>query len=62
MGGLYLIPDPARLRESCALARQYGACFEYNDFYDPALLDDAERKTQEQERRVDAILRSRQRG
>ena len=26
------------------------------------LLDDAERKTQEQERRVDAILRSRQRG
>ena len=43
MGGLYLIPDPARLRESCALARQYGACFEYNDFYDPALLDDAER-------------------
>ena len=46
MGGLYLIPDPARLGESCALARQYGACFEYNDFYDPALLDDAERLTE----------------
>lgn len=41
MKALHLIPDPARLRDSCALAREYGACFEYNDFFDPALLDDA---------------------
>ena len=42
MGALYLIPDPLRLRESLALAAEYGARLEYNDFYAPALLDDPE--------------------
>lgn len=40
MGTLYLIPDPARLEASCALSDRYRACFEYNDFYMPDLLDD----------------------
>ncbi len=40
MGALHLIPDPDRLRESLALAEEFGARFEYNDFFDPALLDD----------------------
>ena len=42
MGALYLIPDPLRLGESLALAAEYGARLEYNDFYAPALLDDPE--------------------
>lgn len=40
MGAIHLIPDPDRLTESCALAEQADACFEYNDFYIPSLLDD----------------------
>lgn len=44
MNALYLIPDPERLPESCALAREYGARFEYNDFFDPLLLDDPARR------------------
>ena len=48
MGTLYLIPDPERLWESAALAEDFGACFEYNGFYDPDVLDDPE----ECERRI----------
>lgn len=40
MPALHIIPDPGRLEECLALARAYKAAFEYNDFYDPALLDD----------------------
>ena len=40
MGTLHLIPDPGRLDESLALAAEVGARFEYNDFYEPSLLDD----------------------
>lgn len=39
---IYIIPDEKRIGESCALAQRFGACFEYNDFYVPALLDDEE--------------------
>lgn len=42
MGRLHLIPDPARLEESRAIADRYHACFEYNDFYVPDLLDDSD--------------------
>lgn len=42
MGALHLIPDPLHLRDSLALAEEYGARFEYNDFFAPALLDDAD--------------------
>ena len=42
MDKLYLIPDPARAEESLALAGEYGAGFEYNDFFYPSLLDDGE--------------------
>lgn len=40
VGELYLIPDPQHLGESLALAAQYRANFEYNDFYNIGLLDD----------------------
>ncbi len=42
MTALHLIPDPHRLGESLSLAEEYRACFEYNDFYYPTLLDDPE--------------------
>ena len=40
MCAIHLIPDPERLDQSAALAEEYGAFFEYNDFYEPAVLDD----------------------
>ncbi len=40
MRELYLIPDPAQAEASLALAAEYDAGFEYNDFFWPALLDD----------------------
>ena len=43
MGDIYLIPDRNRIKESMELAKQYGAYFEYNDFFSPAVLEDAER-------------------
>ena len=43
MAAIHLIPDPARLEQSVQLAQEFGACFEYNDFYDPALLEDERR-------------------
>ena len=43
MAAIHLIPDAARLQESVQLAQEFGACFEYNDFFAPALLDDGQR-------------------
>lgn len=43
MAAIHLIPDPTRLQQSVQLAQEFGACFEYNDFFDPALLDDDRR-------------------
>ena len=35
-----IIPDFNNFRESLALAEEYDAAFEYNDFFSPAMLDD----------------------
>lgn len=40
MPRVHIIPDPTQLEASCQLARKFGACFEYDDFFDPKLLDD----------------------
>ena len=40
MNGIYLIPDANRIEESMVLAKEYGAYFEYNDFFAPTVLDD----------------------
>ena len=40
MGNIYIIPNPNLIEKSCEIANKYGAGFEYNDFYEPALLDD----------------------
>lgn len=42
MKELYIIPDRRRMAESISLAEQYGAHFEYNDFFAPGVLDDPE--------------------
>ena len=42
MKSLYLIPDINNLERTMELATQYGACFEYNDFFHPDILDDEE--------------------
>ena len=42
MNELYLIPDFAQIEDSVRLAQSYGAHFEYNDFFNPSLLDDEE--------------------
>ena len=41
MGDIYLIPDRNRMGESLELAKRYNACFEYNDFFNPSVLEDA---------------------
>lgn len=41
MGDIYLIPDRNCMGESLALAKRYNACFEYNDFFKPSVLEDA---------------------
>lgn len=46
MGRLYIIPDRERMEESLALAEEYQAAFEYNDFFSPEVLDDP-KKTDE---------------
>ena len=46
MKKLYIIPDYRDFAPFLELAEEYDACFEYNDFYEPALLDD-EKKCQE---------------
>ena len=48
MSKLYIIPDAIHIEDSLALAEQYGAHFEYNDFYLPDVYDDAAR--------VDALI------
>lgn len=40
MPRVHIIPDPNCLEASCELAQEFDACFEYNDFFVPALLDD----------------------
>lgn len=40
MQQLYMIPDRNRMEESLQLAEDYHAAFEYNDFFNPAVLDD----------------------
>ena len=42
MKELHLIPNRRNINESLALAEEYGAHFEYNEFFLPAVLDDAE--------------------
>lgn len=40
MKDIYLIPDMEHIEESLELARQYQACFEYNDFFMPQVFSD----------------------
>ena len=42
MNDLYLIPDIHNLEKTVKLSKQYGAYFEYNDFFLPQVLDDKE--------------------
>lgn len=44
MSQLYLVPDIRDIGHSIQLAREYDCAFEYNDFYDPAVLDDPEKQ------------------
>lgn len=44
MGGLYMIPERENIRESVQLSEEYGAQFEYNDFFSPAILDEEKKK------------------
>ena len=44
MKGLYLIPDRIQIEESLALAKEYQAFYEYNDFFTAAVLDDREKQ------------------
>jgi len=43
MGNIHIIPDPNLIDKSMEIAEKYSACFEYNDFYEPSLLDDENR-------------------
>lgn len=40
MEKLYLIPNKHDIEASLEIAQKYNACFEYNDFYTPDVLDD----------------------
>ena len=40
MGRLYLVPDRADMERISALADSYECMFEYNEFFDPQMLDD----------------------
>lgn len=40
MQGFYIIPDYQNLGETERFAEEQGLCFEYNDFFSPAMLDD----------------------
>lgn len=40
MGQIYIIPDRQDTERSIRLAEEYGASFEYNDFWKPDVLDD----------------------
>jgi hypothetical protein len=48
MSKLYIIPDAIHIEDSLALAEQYDAHFEYNDFYMPDIYGDTAR--------VDALI------
>ena len=48
MEQLHIIPDRSRIGETLELAEDYHAAFEYNDFFNPAVLDD--------KRKVDFVL------
>lgn len=52
MNGLYMIPDYFNLQASAELAKENGLCFEYNDFFFPGMLDNADM----QKERIDAYL------
>lgn len=43
MRDIYLIPDRNCIKESMELAKEYGAYFEYNDFFSPDVLEDTEK-------------------
>ncbi len=40
MEGFYIIPDACKVKETERLAKEQNLCFEYNDFFLPAVLDD----------------------
>ena len=42
MKQLLIIPDRGNIKQSLAIAEEFGTGFEYNDFYDPNILDDRE--------------------
>ena len=42
MKQLLIIPDRGNIKQSLAIAEEYGTGFEYNDFFDPNVLDDGE--------------------
>jgi len=44
MKNLYIIPDKDKIEDSLAISRKYGAYFEYNDFFEPSVLDDEKKK------------------
>lgn len=44
MSRLYLVPDRKDMERMCTLAAEYGCAFEYNDFFLPKVMDDAEEK------------------
>ena len=46
MGEIHLIPDRERIEESLALAEEYQAVFEYNDFFSPDVLDNKKQTEQ----------------
>lgn len=44
MKEIYIIPDYGDMEQSLALAEKYNCAFEYNDFYQPQVLDDTKRQ------------------
>ena len=42
MKQLLIIPERGNIKQSLAIAEEYGTGFEYNDFFDPNVLDDGE--------------------
>ena len=43
MKKLLIIPNVANMEKSLAVAKEYNLGFEYNDFFDPDVLDDDNR-------------------
>ena len=44
MGQIYIIPDRKDIEQSMSLVREYGAAFEYNDFWIPEILEDRQKQ------------------